>query len=69
MVEAMTFLAEEMKYGTNAVSLHPVVTLYLSKLASLNNSDCLCSDCMNHFSVAYAECRKLAETTSSEVAR
>ena len=42
------------------VNTHPIVTLYLSKLASLNATDCLCEHSMAHFHSAYEECKKLA---------
>jgi hypothetical protein len=45
---------------TEWVNTHPIVTLYLSKLASLNRVDCLCSDCFNTFGSALGICEDLA---------
>jgi hypothetical protein len=50
--------------GTHFVNTHEIVTLYISKLASLNGTDCLCSDCMDSFSKAMDACKKLAEVQS-----
>lgn len=68
MCEAMSFLADQ-GCGTNEISLHPVVVLFVSKLASLNHSDCLCSDCVDRYSEAYSACRKLAYESTAVVAR
>jgi hypothetical protein len=46
--------------GTEWINTHPIVTLYLSKLASLNRVDCLCSDCFNAFGSALGICEDLA---------
>jgi hypothetical protein len=47
--------------GTREVNTHPIVTLYISKLASLNGTDCLCGDCMDSFSRAMDACKKLVK--------
>lgn len=47
--------------GTDYVNTHPIVTLFLSKLISLNRSDCLCSDCLDAYSRASAEVEKIAK--------
>lgn len=59
MLEAMRYLADQ-GCGTNEICLHPVISLYVSKLASLNNSDCLCDHCLDRFHVAMEACKKLA---------
>lgn len=52
--------AQRLDKGTEWVNSHPIVTLFLSKLASLNRSECLCSECLDSFSRASAEVEKLA---------
>jgi hypothetical protein len=52
--------AREQGKGTDWVNQHPVCTLFLDKLASLNRSQCLCSDNMNSFGRAYDAVVKLA---------
>lgn len=56
--------------GTREVNTHAIVTLYVSKFASLNGTDCLCSDCMDAFSKAMDACKAIAGVKStSEVSR
>lgn len=50
----------EVNSDTLFVNTHPIVTLFLSKLASLNATDCLCEHSMAHYHSSYAECKKLA---------
>jgi hypothetical protein len=52
--------AREQGHGTDWVNQHPICTLFLDKLASLNRSQCLCSDNMQSFSKAYDAVCKLA---------
>jgi hypothetical protein len=40
------------------LATHPIVTLY----ASLNLTDCLCSDCMDNFGKAYSAVQALAKS-------
>jgi hypothetical protein len=47
--------------GTDFVNRHPIVTLFLSKLASLNGTDCLCTHCLARFSDANRECESIAQ--------
>lgn len=46
--------------GTDWVNQHPIVTLFLDKLASLNRTQCLCSDQMHKFGTAYEQVEQLA---------
>jgi len=52
--------------GTAYVNSHPIVTLFLHKLTSLNNSDCFCSDCVAKYSRATAEVERIAGGLSDE---
>jgi len=52
--------------GTEYVNTHPIVTLFLHKLTSLNNSDCFCSDCAGKYSRATAEVERIAGGLSDE---
>jgi hypothetical protein len=47
--------------GTEWVNQHPICTLFLSKLGSLNHSECFCSECITNFSRANAEVEKIAK--------
>jgi|SRR5579862_5650925 hypothetical protein len=58
--ETLWPLARTDGQGTSWINQHPIVTLYLSKLASLNRTDCLCSDCFNSFGSALTICEQLA---------
>jgi hypothetical protein len=46
--------------GTAYVNTHPVVTLFLHKLMSLNGCECFCSECISTYSKATAEVEKIA---------
>jgi hypothetical protein len=46
--------------GTDFVNRHPIVTLFLSTLASLNGTDCLCTHCLALFNDANRECESIA---------
>jgi len=52
--------ARRLGKGTEYVNSSPICTLFLDKLASLNRSQCLCSDSMKSYYSAYAEVEKLA---------
>jgi len=53
--------ARRLGKGTEWVNRHPIVTLFIDKLASLNRTQCLCSDVMDNYSRASAEVKKLAK--------
>jgi hypothetical protein len=61
-VEAIDAIRESGTQGQSNYDIahHPIVTLFVSKFASLNGTDCLCSDCMDTFSRAMKACEKLA---------
>ena len=46
--------------GTDWVNQHPIVSLLLDKLASLNRSQCLCDKNISKFGDAYDYVRRLA---------
>lgn len=50
--------------GTKYVNTHPIVTLFLHKLISLNGSDCFCSACISNYGRATAEVEKIASGTN-----
>jgi hypothetical protein len=52
--------ARRIGQGTSWVNTHPIVYLYLDKLASLNGTQCLCSDNLNSYSKAYAKVEAMA---------
>lgn len=56
--------ARRLGKGTEFVNTHPIVTMFLDKLASLNRSQCLCSDSMKSNYSAYAEVERLARGTT-----
>jgi len=60
--------ARRLGKGTEYVNSSPICTLFLDKLASLNRSQCLCSDSMKSYYSAYAEVEKLArgETANAQ---
>jgi hypothetical protein len=41
--------------GTEFINTHPIVTLFLHKLTTLNGSECFCSACVANYSRATAE--------------
>ncbi len=47
--------ARRLGKATEFVNTHPIVTLFLDKLASLNLSQCVCSDSKESYYSAYAE--------------
>jgi hypothetical protein len=57
--------AREGNHGTDWVNMHPIVTLYLSKLTSLNRTDCICSMSCDYYSDASREVEALAEGKTS----
>ena len=59
--------ARELGRGTDWVNQHPIVTVCLDKLASLNRSQCLCNDNMRTFNRAYDEVVKLAAGDNREI--
>jgi hypothetical protein len=58
--------ARRLGKGTEYVNTSPIVTLFLDKLASLNRSQCVCSDSMKSYYSAYAEVERLARETANE---
>lgn len=54
--------ARRLGKGTDFVNTHPIVTLFLDKLASLNQSQCSCYEDLNRFHLAYEEVKKLARS-------
>jgi hypothetical protein len=52
--------AQRLGKGTEWVNHHPITALFLSKLASLNGTDCFCSSATSNYSRAAAEVEKLA---------
>jgi hypothetical protein len=60
VMETLWPAAREQGKGTDWVNQHPICTLFLDKLASLNRSQCLCSDNMQSFSKAYDAVVKMA---------
>jgi len=52
-------------HGTDWVNQHPICTLFLDKLASLNRTQCLCSANMDSFGKAYDEVHKLASAVEA----
>ncbi len=59
--------ARRLGHGTQWVNSHPIVALFLDKLASLNHSQCLCSDSMKSYYSAYAEVERLARGETANV--
>lgn len=55
--------ARKLGKGTDWVNQHPIVSLFLDKLASLNRTQCLCSHNMDAFSKA---CRQVEELASGK---
>jgi hypothetical protein len=53
--------ARKLGRGTEFVNNHPIVTLFLHKLASLNGSECFCSACVGSYTRAVAEVDALAK--------
>jgi hypothetical protein len=53
--------ARKLGKGTAYVNTHPIVTLFLHKLASLNHSECFCSECIASYARANAEVEKIAK--------
>jgi hypothetical protein len=56
--------ARRLGKGTEFVNSHPIVTLFLDKLASLNRSQCLCPDAMKSYYGAYTEIENLVRETA-----
>ena len=57
--------ARRLNHGTDWVNQHPIVTLFLDKLASLNRTQCLCGESCSNFSKAYAAVHGLADGTNA----
>jgi len=49
--------------GTAYVNSHPIVTLFLHKLTSLNGCECFCSECISNYGRATAAVQKIAGLT------
>lgn len=67
--EAMHAICDEQQRlgkGTAWKNEHPIVSLFLDKLASLNHTQCLCSECLSRYHDAYAEVEKLAQPETAE---
>jgi hypothetical protein len=52
--------ADRLGKGTDFVNTHPIVSMFLDKLASLNRTQCLCSGSMDAYHKATGEVEKLA---------
>jgi hypothetical protein len=52
--------------GTEWVNQHPICTLFLNKLSSLNSSDCFCSQATSAYAKAL---RQVEEIAASKAAR
>lgn len=53
--------------GTAWVNEHPIVTLFIDKLASLNRTQCLCAGNMHNYSRAYTIVEDLAKPNLAEL--
>src|SRR5258707_310244 len=56
--------ARKLGKGTEFVDTHPIVTLFLHKLISLNRNECFCSGCVSDFARASAEVDAIAKGVS-----
>lgn len=56
--------ARRLGKGTEFVNSHPIITLFLHKLASLNGGECFCSQCIATYSRATTAVQKIAEGMS-----
>jgi hypothetical protein len=65
-VDVLWSEARKQGHGTKYVNTHPIVTLFLAKLVSLNNSDCFCSACVAKYGHATAEVEKIAGGLNDE---
>jgi len=60
-VEALDAIRNSVDYTrTQSLNEHPIVTLFVAKLASLNGSDCLCCACTSVYSRAAKACEEIA---------
>jgi hypothetical protein len=66
IMETIWTEARRVNAGTNWVNRHPIVTVFLDKLASLNDSECLCSDHYAHVQSSFDLVRKLADGITSD---
>jgi hypothetical protein len=66
IVDVLRSEARKQGHGTKYVNAHPIVTLFLAKLVSLNNSDCFCSACVAKYGHATAEVEKIAGGLNDE---
>lgn len=60
IIEVLWAEARKQRKGTEYVNTHPIVTLFLHKLSSLNGCECFCSQCTASYSRATAEVEKIA---------
>ena len=58
--------ARKLGKGTEYANTHPIVTLFLHKLLSLNHADCFCSECITTYSRARIEVEKIASGLTDE---
>lgn len=58
--------ANKQDQGTAYVNQHPIVSLFLDKLASLNRTQCLCSPCLDQSREMFA---KVEGIIASEIVR
>jgi hypothetical protein len=54
--------ARRLDKGTEFVNSHPIITLFLHKLVSLNGAECFCSECIAHYSRTNTAVQKMAES-------
>jgi hypothetical protein len=56
-VEAIDAIRASGNLSTETIAIHPIVTLFVSKLTSLNGHECLCGACVEHFCNALNACK------------
>jgi hypothetical protein len=61
VIDAVRAESDRIGKGTDWVNRHPIVSLFLDKMASLNQTQCLCSANIGSFSKTYAEVHQIAE--------
>lgn len=52
--------ANKLGLGTAYINQHPIVACFLDKLASLNRTQCLCSDCLDNHRKYFDEVVRLS---------
>lgn len=68
-LDAVKFIRESNPgLSTGEINRHPIVTLFLSKLVSLNGTDCFCSLCLDTFRKATEQVEAIAHATNNQIA-